>query len=49
MTRQGQGKPQRKRFLHLFTCLETREGHLEMAYELNVDSFLNVLQRMINR
>jgi len=49
MTRQGRGKPQRKRYLFLFTCLATRVVHLEIAYGLDVDSFLNALQRMINR
>ena len=33
----------------LFTCLASRAVHLEMAYDLDVNCFLNALNRMINR
>ena len=49
ITVQGRGKPRQKRCLCLFTCLASRTVHLEMAYGLDVDCFLNALNRMINR
>ncbi|XP_065893456.1 uncharacterized protein [Dysidea avara] len=47
MTMQGRGRPRQKRYL--FTCLASTAIHLEMAYGLDVDSFVNALSRMINR
>lgn len=38
-----------KRYLCLFTCAATRAVHLEIAYSLDTDSFLNAFSRMIAR
>jgi hypothetical protein len=48
-TVQGRGRRRQKRYLALFTCLETRAVHLEMAYSLDTDAFLNAFFRMTDR
>ena len=48
-TVQGRGVRRRKRWLCLFTFLSTRAAHLEMAFGLEMDSFLNAFTRFTCR
>ena len=46
---QGRGRARAKRYLCLITCMLCRAVHLEMAFSLDTDSFLNAFFRFINR
>ena len=43
------GRSSSKRYLCIFTCMASRGVHLELAYSLETTSYLQVLQRFINR
>lgn len=45
----GRGRAQVKRYGVLFTCMASRAMHIEVAYSLDTDSFLNALRRFVSR
>ena len=49
LTKRGRGQARNKRYLALFTCLQTRAVHLELVQSLETSSFMNALSRMIDR
>ena len=49
LVKMGRGKTRQKRYICLFTCLNTRAVHLEVIYRMNTDSFLNAFWRFTHR
>ena len=49
LTKQGRGKSRAKRYLCLFLCLRIHCCHLEMAWSLQTDGFLQAFTPMVAR
>lgn len=49
LTSQGWERKQQKLYFCLFTCMVSQTFHLEMAYGLDINSFLNAFSKMVNR
>ena len=49
ITFQRRGRRQEKRYLCVFTCMATQAVHLELAFGLSTDAFLNAFYRMASR
>ena len=49
ITIQGPGRRREKCYLCVFTCMATQAVHLELAFGLSTDAFLNAFYRMASR
>ena len=45
----SRGRTQEKRYGLIFTCMTSRAMHIEIAFSLNTDAFINALRRFIAR